>query len=445
MTAALQRLPLAAAILLLAAPAAGETGDDFAVTGATVFAGEAMERLADATVVVRGGKIAAVGRDIELPPGMHTIEATGCLVTPGLMSSDTGLGLVEIVWAEASVDHALESGPFGPGFDIQHALNADSTLLPQARADGLTRAISTPTKSPVPPFAGLGAALRLSPGAEILDVPRVAMFARTGSAASAGAGGSRAAPWLLLRAALDEARATERGDEAGDGTLSQADLRALGQVLERRMPLAIQAARAADIREAIRLADEYELEVIVMGGEEAWRVAPLLAERRIPVVLDPSDDSMVSFDTIGARPDNAAILQRAGVLIAFAAHVGFRGNFDAGVSLREAGGYAVAAGLPWTEALRAVTINPARIWGTDTHYGAIRAGADADLVIWTGDPFEVTTEPLAVFVRGERASRVTRQSLLRDRYLPGPAGERPDPAAGDALGRLCGDRLAPGS
>lgn len=440
-----RRVLPALAVLLFGAPATGQAGEPVAIVGATVFAGESMTRFEGATVVFQGGRIVAVGPGAALPRGARIVQAAGCWLTPGLMSSDTSLGLTDMAWVPPAADHTLDSGPFGPAFDIRYALNPDAVLLPQVRADGLTRAISSPGRSPLPPFAGLGAAIRLVPGADdLLDRPQVALFVRAGAAAAAEAGGTRAAPWLLLRAALDEARTVLAGrTPAGERRLSAADVEALRLVLERSVPLAIHASRAADIREALRLKDDYGLSVIVMGGEEAWRVASRLAAEDVPVVLDPTSDALTSFDTLGARPDNAALLQRAGVRIAFAAYVGFRGDFDGGVALREASGYAVAAGLPWDEALRAITISPAQIWGLDGHYGAIRVGADADLVVWSGDPFEVTTEALAVFVRGVRVPRVTRQSLLRDRYLPGAATRGVDPADGDALGMLCTARPGP--
>jgi imidazolonepropionase-like amidohydrolase len=202
---------------------------------------------------------------------------------------------------------------------------------------------------------------------------------------------------------------------------------ALVPVLEGRVPLAIVAARESDIRAAIRLADDYKVRVIVYGGAEAWRVAPLLAVHRIAVVLDPFANVPATFDEIGARPDNAAILEQAGVLIAFEVHP-FFATHNAGLILREAAGIAVANGLPWDAALKALTCNPARIWGLDDHYGAIAVGQEADLVIWDGDPLEPASRAQHVLVRGREVSLRTRQTELRDRYAPARVSDPWPPA-----------------
>jgi imidazolonepropionase-like amidohydrolase len=273
----------------------------------------------------------------------------------------------------------------------------------------------------------MGAVLRLSPGPQLIEKPRAAMFAVVGSGTLASAGGSRAGQWVLLRNHLDEARAyhsRQRGTGPRDQLLNRADIEALGPVLEGRMPLAISAQRESDIRQAIRLGQDYRLRVVILGGAEAWRAAPELAAARIPVVLDPMANLPMSFDQLGARLDNAALLHRAGVAIAFTVPgFGIHLSYNAGSALREGAGLAVANGLPYQAALQALTVNPARIWGLADHYGSLAAGQDADIVIWDGDPLEPTSAPTAVFVRGEQVSLVTRQIMLRDRYHPARSDE----------------------
>lgn len=378
-------------------------------------------------VVITDGRIVAVGRSVTIPPEARRVDATGLIVTTGLMASKTTLGLVEVNAVEATDDSTVGEAPFGAAFDVRYGLNADSTLLPHVRADGLTRAISAPGHPDRLAFSGMAAVIRLVDGPMILDRAGVAMVVHIGGRTPPG--GSRAAQWLYVREALDEARAfsTGRADtDQRDPLLGRADVRALQPVIEGRMPLAVAVSRAADIRQAVALATDYKIRVVILGGEEAWRVATELATRKIPVVLDPSLDQLTDYETIGARAENAALLHRAGVMIAFMSETS-RGSWDAGVALREGGGYAVAAGLPREAALAAMTINPARIWGIDDHYGAITPGRDADLVIWDGDPLQVTTAPVAVFVRGREVSLVTRQQLLRQRYGVLPAG-RPEPS-----------------
>jgi imidazolonepropionase-like amidohydrolase len=377
----------------------------------------------DATIVVADGRVTAAGAGVSAPAGARILDAGGRLVTPGLMNAGTQLGLVEISSIADTDDRAAGSGPLGPAFDVEFALNPNSTLLPRARADGLTRAGAYPSGSGTAPFTGQGAALRLSEGPDILDRPKAMMFAEIGGFAAAKAGGSRSAGWILLRNALDEARLYAKGARSGqprDQLLNHLDIEALQPVIAGRMPLAVLASRERDIRQAIRLADDYGLRIVVFGGQEAWRAAPELAARHIPVVLDPFDDLPWTFDQIGARLDNAAILDKSGVSIAFSVP-GVHFSHDAGEVVREAAGVAVANGLPWARAIQALTVNAAEIWGVQDHYGRLAPGQDGDLVVWDGDLLEPGSEPVAVLVRGRQVSLDTRQGALAKRYAPSTA------------------------
>jgi len=383
----------------------------------------------DATVVIKDGRIVEVASGAAPPAGAEVIDAHGQIVTPGLMNGATQLGIVDVESTDDGTDQAVKSGPLGAAFDIRYALNPNSELLRVARADGLTRAVSLPTGSTSAPFLGQGAALRLSESADILDRPNIAMAVQVGGPSDAAAGGSRAAQWQLLRNALDEAkryRAERHGLAPRDQLLNHLDAEALAPVLDGRMPLAISAQRESDIRQAIDLARDDHLRVVIIGGAEAWRVASALAAAHIPVVLDPFANLPFSLDRIGARGDNAALLQKAGVVIAFGLTDDLSSVFTshlAGEAMREAAGLAVSNGLTWDQALAAATVNPAAIWGVADHYGSLTPGKDADVVIWHGDPLDVSSWPEAVFVRGVRASLKTRQGELRDRYAPSHAGD----------------------
>ena len=417
----IRRVLPALGALLLACAVRAET---IAIVDAVLHtvSGEPVE---GGTVLIENGKIADIGRDVDVPDAARVIDAGGRTVTPGLMNAGTQLGLVEVSSAEDTVDHRVGTGPLGAAFDVQYALNPNSTLLPIARADGLTRALAVPTSTTGAPFNGMAALLVLRETPDLLARPQAAMVATVGGwdAAAENVGGSRSAQWLLLRNGLEEARhyREHRRDyvtAAGrDQLLNRLDIEALQPVVAGDMPLAIAAARESDIREAVRLAEDYGVRVVVTGGAEAWRAADLLAERGIPVVLNPFDNLPRTFDAVGARLDNAAILVRAGVLVAFSVD-GIHASHNAGSAIREAAGLAVANGLPWTEALRALTANPARIWGMADRYGTLQPGRDADLVIWSGDPLEPGTQALQVFVQGEPVSLETRQTKLRDRYHP---------------------------
>jgi imidazolonepropionase-like amidohydrolase len=230
----------------------------------------------------------------------------------------------------------------------------------------------------------------------------------------------------VLRAALDAAPAVaasaDRPSPGGRPLLGPADAAALLPVLRREAPLAVVADREADIRQALSLAKERNLRLVILGGAEAWRVARELAEARVPVVLDPLDDLPTSPETIGARPENAALLAAAGVEIGFAVSgQGVYLSYLPGVGLRQGAGVAVANGLPYARALAAITSAPKRIWGGDADAGVIAPGRPADLVLWDGDPLEPVSGPLAIFADGRQVSPVTRQTLLRDRYRPARA------------------------
>jgi imidazolonepropionase-like amidohydrolase len=416
------RAAVLAGLLAALAPVAPAAAQTLAIVHAHAHTMSSAGAIEDATILVRGGRIVAIGKGLAVPAGATVIDAGHRQVTPGLMSGATQLGLVEVSSAQDTVDVSA-AGALGAAFDIRYGLNPNSMLIPIARADGLTRAMVFPRAAGHVPFMGLGAVIVLAPGADILDQPAAALFAALGGATAGEANQSRAAQWLLLRNALDEARhfARHRRDyrtAAGrDQLLNRIDLEALLPVLERRIPLAIFTRRESDIRQAVQLAEEYGVRVVLLGAQEAWRAAALLAERDIPVVLDPLENLPMSFDQLGARLDNAALLARAGVRVAFHAS-GIHMSHNAGAALREGAGVAVAHGLEWQAALEALTINPARAWGIADRYGSLEVGKSADLVIWDGDPVEPMSAPVAVIVQGVPVSLETRQTLLRDRYHP---------------------------
>ena len=398
-----------------------------AITGATAYLRPGEPAIENATIIVVDGKVQAAGTHIVVPPGMRLIDAKSRIVTPGLMNSASQLGLVETGTADTK-DSAVGAGIFGASFDVQYALNPNSTLLPVARADGLTRAMILPVGSATPPFDGLGAVLVLNEGPEILDKPKAAVATTVGGLTVPASGGSRSAQWMLIRAALDAARQSLRSlsqpvpikqeSDAGMLTLlSPRNVSALVPVMQRKVPLVITTNRESDLRQAVALVDEYKIRVVIIGADEGWRVASLLASRKIPVVLDPYASTPATYDQMGARLDNAALLDRAGVVISFKAafvHV----SYNAGIAIREGAGIAVANGLPWSHALAALTTNPAVTWGIESHYGTLEPGKDADLVLWDGDPFEPSSAPALVLIRGKQISLDTRQTELERRYHP---------------------------
>ncbi|MBD3648233.1 MAG: amidohydrolase family protein [Pseudomonadales bacterium] len=280
----------------------------------------------------------------------------------------------------------------------------------------MTRALVAP-EAGVEVLAGQSAVVALDDERDALIDGSNAVFVYLGEKGKEYSGGSRARGLLDLLTALREAELYSDNRRAYDRRQlkaldqSEVDLRALLPVLAGDKPLALYIDRAADIEAVIGELEEFDLDLVIVGGREAWKVRALLADKEIPVVLNPLDNVPSSFDRIGARLDNAALLSEAGVTIAFMTedlYTEFR-------MLTQGAGVAVAWGLPWEEALAAITANPARIWGIED-YGTIEPGQDADIVIWDDDPLEVTSAPTTIFIRGELIDTTSRQTLLRDRY-----------------------------
>ena len=396
---------------------AGAQGETVAIVNARILSAStpAIER---GTIVVRDGVIAAVGADVAVPAGARAIDAAGKTVTPGFLESATRIGIVEIeLSAEGTADESTTDKELSAAFRVVDAFNPNSTVVPITRVEGITRALVMPAGTG-DVLRGQGAVIALSgehvPAAATRSP--AAMFAVLGEAGAAVAGGSRATAMLRLREALQDAqdfaanRAAFDTARRRDYARSRLDLEALQPVLRKEIPLAIQANRASDLMAAMRVADEFKVGLVLMGAAEGWMVAGEIAKRKVPVVVKPLTN-LPEFETLGATLDNAARLSAAGVDLALS-------TFDThnARNLRQEAGNAIAYGLDRDRALEAVTLAPARIWGVADRLGSIETGKDADLVIWSGDPFELTTIAESVFIRGREMPKRTRQRLLFERY-----------------------------
>jgi imidazolonepropionase-like amidohydrolase len=256
---------------------------------------------------------------------------------------------------------------------------------------------------------------------------KVAVGLDLGEAGAEHAGGLRGAAVILTKAALADARdfaahraAYARGETRSYG-LSRIDLEALIPVVEGRTPLLIRISRAADIRQALKLARDEKIRVILEEAEEAWLVADEIAAAHVPVLIDPQADLPRAFESLAARLDNAARLQKAGVVIAIKGNR----NFNSLRPVRLNAGTAVAYGLSHEQALAAITINPARIWGLADRIGSLEVGKDADVVVWSGDPLETLSYPTSVFIGGVEQPVGSRRQELRDRYMKTDEGYPP--------------------
>jgi imidazolonepropionase-like amidohydrolase len=414
-TAAL--LAAVAALPLVAQAPASAQADVIAITNARVLtaAGPAIER---GTVVIRDGRIAAVGADVAVPAGARVIDGTGKTVTPGFIESATQIGVVEIpLSADGTADQRTTDAGIGAAFTVLDAFNPHSTVIPVTRVEGVTRALVLPGATGHV-FVGQGAVMDLGGAHVPQSVTRApaAMLALVGESGAGVAGGSRASAMLRLRETLEDARDFGVNRRAFDAAQRRGyargrlDLEALQPVLKGEVPLAVQANRASDLLAAMRLADEFKLRLVLMGAAEGWMVADEIAKRKVPVVLKPLTN-LPAFESLGASLENAARLAAAGVTIAIS-------TFDThnARNLRQEAGNAIAYGLAPDAALDAVTRTPATLWGVADRVGSLEPGKDADLVVWSGDPFELLTSAEHVFIKGEEMPRDTRQRQLLERY-----------------------------
>lgn len=414
MTGATRTLAVALLAALVALPCTAQA-QDLLIRNARVHTVAERGTLERADVLVRDGRIAAVGPG--LSAGAATVvEANGRSLTPGLFGGITALGVVEVSLERSTVDNAsphddakgADAEP-RPEFDVTRAFNPDSAVIGVNRVEGVTFAMVAPgAVSGNAVISGQGALARLDGRVDAVIAPSRTLFANL------GAGVSRAAQLMLLEQITREARPTP-GMRDGDFRLLTPSGR---EVLARYLDggrIAFSVDRASDIRQALAFARQQGARPVLIGGAQAWQVAALLAQARVPVILDPLVDLPDSFDQIGATLANAARLHQAGVRIAFT-------NLNDGThnarKVRQAAGVAVAHGLPWEAALAALTANPAEIFGVGGEYGRIAPGYAADLVLWSGDPLEVTSVAEQVWIDGRAQSMRSRQTELRDRYRP---------------------------
>ena len=408
------------ALAFLTAPAFADTT---AIVGGKVLTVGPQGTIENGTVLIVDGRIAAVGADVTVPDGAEVIDASGKVVTPGLFASMSQLALVEVSSSAGPTDGSQRGERFTAGFDVADAYNPRSTLIAINRIEGVTRAVSAP--SPGYPdesggghiIAGLAAVVNLG-DSDAVDMRNAAVVVALGESGSYFTGGTRSAAWLTLRNALDEAldyrehKADFERRMRRDYSYSVADLEALQGVINGNTPMIVSVNRASDIEVLIRFVDEYSVKAIIFGGAEAWMMAEELAAADIPVIVDPTANLPGSFDSINARLGAATVLADAGVTIAIG-----DGSTHNARNLTQAAGNAVAHGLDWDAALRAITLAPAEIFGMGATTGSLDVGKAADVVIWPGDPLELTNYPDRVFINGEDIPMVSRQTLLRDRYL----------------------------
>lgn len=382
----------------------------------------------DVTVLVEGERVVAVGPALAVPAGATRVDGRGKTLTPGLVDVMSHLGLKEVDLEASTVDQGLQDtahqeATLVPAFRAADGFNPLSVWIPIAREEGVTSAVLEPSHGVL---AGTGSWVTMAGTlASAPDPARpTAMFGNVGTGGASLAGGARGGLWLKLREAFADARWYARNRAAWEQnrsrplSLSPLHLEALQPVLERKVPLLLGAHRASDILAALRFAREEDLRLVVTGGTEAHLVAAELARARVPVVLVPSEQVPASFERLRARDDAATLLAAAGVEVVLSCNDASRRR------LRQEAGLAVAYGLPRAEALAAITSHPARAVGLDAQLGTVAAGKRADLVLWSGDPLELSSVAERVYIGGQLQPTETRQRALVRRYLERvPAGK----------------------
>ena len=375
--------------------------------------------LENADILIRDGSIAALGTDIDSSSVVKVIDGSDKQVTPGLINAYTYLGVREISEVEGTDDVSTADEQFSSAFNIFPAVNPGSTLLPHNLIHGLTHAVVAP-ESNQHVFAGQGIVLQLGKPSSILN-KSAAMFARLGSSSSEAGGGSRASSYLKMQQALadtQEYRTNRHAVMSGnwrDLSLEVHDLEALIPVIDGNLPLVVNVHRASDIDVLLELKRQSGFKLVIAGASEAWRVADKLAEADVAVIIDPMANLPIDFDQLAARLDAAALLDAAGVTVLFTG-VDFLHTHNAFL-VRQAAGNAVAYGMDKTAALKAMTLNPASVFGFADQAGSLEPGKQATLVIWDGDPLEIMTLAEQVIVNGKIIPMTSRSTRLRDRYL----------------------------
>lgn len=402
------------------APVSTLAAQTVAITGGKVYpvSGPPIE---NGTVLIKDGKIVAVGASVTVPADAEKVDASGKWVTPGLVDAETQLGLVEVGFgAGANESRARSEQGITPDFTSWDGLNPRSVLIPPAREEGVTSVMSTPGGGLI---AGQAAMIDLfgDTRAEMILRAPAAMIASIGDQGGDGAP-AKGQQIATLREILQDTRyyqkhvaEFDRG-QSRQMSLNPGSLAALVPVLEGKVPLLINADQASDIQSAIDLAKEFGIKVVIGGGEEAWEVADRLAAAKIPVLAGAESNIPSSFSTLGARQDNVTLLRKAGVVVALIGNgAGDESLFNVR-NIRYEAGNAVGYGLSWNEALKAITQAPAEIFGVADKIGTLQAGHEANVVVWDGDPFEFATRAVAVYVHGQKQNDVSRQDLLTKRY-----------------------------
>jgi imidazolonepropionase-like amidohydrolase len=410
-------------MVLAAAPAVAAP---IAITGATAHTARGEEMIRNATIIIDNGRITAIGAGVAIPAGAMVIDAKGQPVTPGIVAVPSDLGLTEVGGVRETSDGSARTSPYSAALDMAAAINPGSLHFAIYRMAGVTRAAAVPDSGNAV-FGGQGAVVSLAANGPTVTRPRAFQYVELGEAGARLAGGSRPAAYAQLIDLLDAAKrlaanpaASVGGDDSGS-LVKRRDVEALLPVLSGAQSLMVHVERASDILEVLKLKGRYPaLRPVLVGAREAWLVAAQIARAGVPVITHSLYDLPDDFEGLAASRNNAGHLQAAGVTVVLGPLGGVGGTTP--VNLPGYAGNAVGQGtvpggkgLTKAQALAAITANPARILGlADT--GTLEVGKRADLVMWDGDPLELMSSPVAVWIDGAAQPMTSRQTLLAQRY-----------------------------
>ena len=420
-----------------------------AITNGTVVLGDGSEPIAGATVVVRNGRIVAAGPGVAVPGGAEVIDANGKWVTPGIVAGFSRLGLAEVdLGADGSDDTETGDSPFSAAIDVAPAINPKASTIAVSRADGVTRAVVAPVAGKSI-FAGQGAVIDTGDDMDAVLRGRAFQFVELGEGGAGKAGGSRASAFTLFRNALREAAQLGRNvgpltadartqpvvrnpnesrlyttdvRRADDVLLTRLDAAALVPVLRGNQLLLVHVERAKDVLNVLDLRREFPgLKLALVGVSEGWLVADRIANADVWVIASALNDLPASFEMLAATQSNVGRMRAAGVKVAIGMiddndtrnqrnQRQYAGNL---VALGKVPG---ASGLSWGEAFAMISSRPAEAVGLGREIGSLAPGRRGDVVIWSGDPLDLSSAAEAVWIDGVRQPLDNHQTKLRDRY-----------------------------
>lgn len=389
--------------------------EEVLITNANIYDGKSDDPFIS-NIYIKNGKIKNISNnlfDVE-----YVIDASGMIITPGFIASDTEIGIVEI--GALSVTRDDRPSIYNIGFSVFDAFNPNSTLIPWNRANGITSAITLPKYSSSP-IGGLGSFFDLDSNLNISGIKDMVMVGRVGGSSS----GSRAETFALIEDLLDlafsiDSRVIKSNAEiikfmsemplVSHLDLQIRDIHALYKLANTDLPLIIEANRASDILKLIDLKNKYNLNLVIMGAQEATLVIEQLKDSDIPLIVNPINNIPNSFDELASNINASARLEDAGITLMFNAPRDHNYHL-----IRQGAGVAVANGMSYSGAIKALSSNVSKTFKLGSK-GLIEEGASADLMIWDADPLEPSSMPIKVFINGVDTDLTTRSSRLRDRY-----------------------------